>query len=149
MSAIMPAAVRKLRASTSTTAEMPYSPITEPPTAGPSRRARLLLRALSELALSRRSSATSLGSSAFSAGRKNWVIDDCTKPTPYATQTRSADCTRSSGSSVTASSRLEITIVRLRSHRSTKTPATDPNNSAGISSAMNMPLVARVEPVSW
>jgi len=42
-----------------------------------------------------------------------------------------ASCTRSSGSSTAASSRSAVIMVRLRSQRSAKTPATAPSSTRG------------------
>ncbi len=69
--------------------------------------------------------------------------------TRYTIQTSSADFTNTRGKIATVRIRFATTIVRLRSHLSTNTPATDPNAICGTSSATNIALVARVEPVSW
>jgi len=109
----------------------PKTPSATPPSAGPMMRARLSVREVRAFASCSRSSPTRRGSNACSAGTKNWASVAATKVVRYATHTDDADRTSSRDRRVTACRRLTVTIVTLRSHRSTNTPATEPNTRPG------------------
>jgi hypothetical protein len=120
-----------------------------PPIVGPTSREAFEANDASAFAATRSSFGTRRGSIAPSAGRRNRATNDSVNATRYTIHTSSADRTSASGRIANVRMRFAMTIVRLRSHRSTKTPATDPNTICGTSSATNIALVASVEPVSW
>ncbi len=63
-------------------------------------------------------------------------------------QTWLARCTASRGSRPAASSRLVTIMVRLLSHRSTNTPASELSAICGTNEASSITADASVEPVS-
>ena len=84
---------------------------------------------------------------AFSAGEKNCWTAPSQNITAKTIQTCAAPCTRSSGSSPAASSRLAAIMVRLRSQRSANTPATAPSSTCGANADAIASADATVEPV--
>jgi hypothetical protein len=127
--------------------DIPNSASDAPPSAGPTSIVSCMPIEDSELAARRSSSPTRRGISASFAGVKNCPIVAWTKLTAKTIHTVSRERARSSPSSRIARRTSATIIVRRRSQRSTKTPATEPNRIAGRLSAMNVPPVASAEPV--
>ena len=145
--AISSAATRKVTASTIATAVMPPIAAATPPSPEPTSRARLRIWPLSAFAATSSSSGTTRGRNACSAGAKKTSTTDSTASTTYTSQIRSVPDTSRSGSRPRQSRRLATTMVRLRSQRSTKTPATLPTRTCGTNDDSNVAADASVDPV--
>ncbi len=117
-------------ASTTTTASSPHHDSRAAPRGTPASRPSRLLSTLSALACTSISVGTSVGSSADSAGCENAAAVDWSAATTYTTQSQPSP-TSSSEETTRAWSRLATTRMRLRFHRSAKTPVNELSRIAG------------------
>ena len=143
------ATATKVSASAITTAVRPPTATARPPTGEPTRRAMFWLTALRAFADASCAGSTRLGTSASVAGPQMLARTASPAATRYTIHSSSADLTARRGSRRTAWSSVPTMMIRRRSTRSTRTPATWPTSTAGTVSTTNTVAVVRAEPVSW
>ncbi len=125
------AASRKDALSINTTLDRPNHASSTPPAIGPIRRAMVLPSPVSALAGTSRLSSTRLGIRAPSAGMVNIASVIWIKVTAKTSHRQPVGWISSRSNITTLWTRFVTTRMRLRSQRSTNTPATDENRNAG------------------